>query len=78
MRSILAVVLTSLTLLFLSCRSCPAVEGSDLFWPHFPDPNGVVRHDQTTDTVSMPLWYWMDIANYVIDVEQNIKLLHPP
>ena len=77
-RSILATILTSSMLLFQSCRTSLAVDGSDLYWPPFPDPQGVVKHDLTTDTVFMPLWYWMDITDYVIEVEQNILLLHPP
>jgi hypothetical protein len=28
-----------------------------------------VEYDEATDTVSMPLWYWQDIAEYKIDVD---------
>jgi hypothetical protein len=28
-----------------------------------------VEYDEATDTVSMPLWYWRDIAEYKIDVD---------
>jgi hypothetical protein len=28
-----------------------------------------VEYDEETDTVSMPLWYWQQIAEYKIDVD---------
>ena len=38
-----------------------------------PDPivNGesVVVYDESTDTVSMPLWYWKKIVRYIIDTQ---------
>lgn len=44
----------------------------------FPSPydengNAVVSLDG--DTVSMPLWYWLKITDYVIDTEANKELL---
>ena len=62
----------------ISCTSIQ-VEGNDLEWAIFPDPiidgDSVVKYDLTTDTVSMPLWYWILITKYVINVESNIKLI---
>jgi hypothetical protein len=60
-----------LTLLITACattkieyvREIPAV-----IFPVFPPPD-CVEYDEETDTVSMPLWYWQDIAEYKIDVE---------
>ena len=37
-------------------------------FPLFPDPEPVV-FDDTTETVSMPLWYWQKIAEYKIEVD---------
>ena len=38
-----------------------------------PDPivNGesVVVYDESTDTISMPLWYWKKIVRYIIDTQ---------
>lgn len=44
---------------------------------HFPNPydengNAIVSLDG--ETVSMPLWYWLKITEYVIDVETNKEL----
>lgn len=39
----------------------------------FPDPVvdgiSVVTYDSGTDTVSMPLWYWIRLTEYAIDVD---------
>jgi hypothetical protein len=37
-------------------------------FPVFPPPD-VVTYDDESDTVSMPLWYWQDIAEYKISVD---------
>jgi chromatin remodeling complex protein RSC6 len=37
-------------------------------FPVFPDPYPVT-YDDTTDMVSMPLWYWQKIAEYKIDID---------
>jgi hypothetical protein len=44
-------------------REIPAVD-----FPVFPLPD-CIEYDEATDTVSMPLWYWQDIAEYKIDVD---------
>lgn len=48
-------------------------------WESFPDPvqdgKSVVEFDEETDVVSMPLWYWKLILNYVICVESNLSLI---
>jgi hypothetical protein len=44
-------------------REIPAV-----VFPVFPPPDCVV-FDDDTETVSMPLWYWQEIAEYKIDVD---------
>jgi hypothetical protein len=37
-------------------------------FPVFPPPD-CVEYDEETDTISMPLWYWQEIAEYKIDVD---------
>jgi hypothetical protein len=44
-------------------REIPAVD-----FPVFPPPD-CVEYDEATDTVSMPLWYWQQVAEYKIDVD---------
>jgi len=39
-----------------------------IVFPLFPDPEPVA-FDDTTETVSMPLWYWQKIAEYKIEVD---------
>jgi hypothetical protein len=40
----------------------------DVTFPTFPPPD-CVTFDEETGTVSLPLWYWLLIANYKIDVD---------
>lgn len=65
-----------MTTLLTSCQTTQKVE---LEWTLFPSPivNGenVVKFDLETKTVSMPLWYWKQITNYVIDTETNIEII---
>jgi hypothetical protein len=44
-------------------REIPAVD-----FPVFPPPDSV-EYDEETDAVSMPLWYWREIAEYKIGVD---------
>jgi hypothetical protein len=37
-------------------------------FPVFPPPD-CVEYDEETGTVSMPLWYWQEVAEYKIDVD---------
>jgi hypothetical protein len=37
-------------------------------FPVFPAPDHVTL-DEKTETVSMPLWYWQEIAKYKIGVD---------
>jgi hypothetical protein len=61
--------------LFLyGCASPPKVEYAyiretpDAAFPVFPPPD-CVAYEDATDTVSMPLWYWQEIAEYKISVD---------
>lgn len=54
----------------MSCATDPDVEYRipDVVFPSFPDP-GCAKYDETTDEVAVPLWWWMDLAEYKIDVD---------
>ena len=59
-----------LTLLLISCTTTkqPEIKTAVVF----PDPvqsdgTCVVKYDASTDTVSMPLWYWKKIVRYAVD-----------
>jgi hypothetical protein len=44
-----------------------------------PDPiqkdgTSAVILDAETDTVSMPMWYWRKIVNYIIDTQAALKI----
>jgi hypothetical protein len=59
--------------LIISCRSAPLKveyvrEVPDVVFPVFPPPD-CVSFDLETEIVSMPLWYWQDIAEYKLDVD---------
>ena len=62
----------SLMLLMMSCVTKTRIEyvyeNYDIVFPQFPDPEPVA-FDDTTETVSMPLWYWQKIAEYKIEVD---------
>ena len=44
-----------------------------------PDPiqkdgTSAVILDEETETVSMPMWYWRKIVNYIIDTQAALKI----
>ena len=57
-----------LTLLSASCETIPA-SPPNLYFPTFPDPTGFVTLDKSTNTVSMPLRYWLYITDYKLSVD---------
>ncbi|MDR1586940.1 MAG: hypothetical protein LBS57_05745 [Treponema sp.] len=67
-----ALAVIALTLSTIACASTPRIEYVHdvpaVTFPVFPPPD-CVEYDETTDTVSMPLWYWQKIAEYKIDVD---------
>ena len=69
---VLAAAVISLMLSITACATSPKIEyvyeTYDVAFPLFPDPEPVV-FDDTTETVSMPLWYWQKIAEYKIEVD---------
>ena len=67
-----AVLLTSLLLAFSSCattKNNTVIEIPDITFPVFPDPAPAV-FDEKTNTVSMPLDYWLLITEYKDDVDR--------
>ena len=78
-----AIVLLLLTGALTSCQTLAPeviVEYRDrplpvIDWPTFPDPAGVVKYSLTTDTVVMPLDYWLAVTRYVIDAEAGIDVI---
>lgn len=75
---ILAAMLTVLTAALMSCKSLPRQEKKtlqiDAVFPSPFDQNGNAIVKLEGDTVTMPLWYWLKITEYVIDVESNKEL----
>lgn len=71
-----------ITLLMLLWTSCKSTQTENQIKPvqvetHFPSPydeNGNAIVTINNDAVSMPLWYWLKITEYVIDVETNKEL----
>ena len=68
-------------LLTTACQTSQKIkyvyEVPDVTFPTFPPPD-CVTFDEDTGLVSLPLWYWLLIANYKIDVdaiEQYIESL---
>ena len=70
------ILITSITVL-MSCHSCP--KASELYWTSVPDPLvdgvSVVTYNVETKTVQVPLWYWLNLTDYIIDTEANKKIL---
>jgi hypothetical protein len=62
------IVLTLLTIACATTRTEYIHDVPAVIFPVFPPPD-CVEYDEATDTVSMPLWYWQDIAEYKIDVD---------
>jgi len=62
----------SLTLLTTVCQTSPKIEFVHevpaIVFPTFPPPD-CVTFDEANGLVSMPLWYWLMIAEYKIDID---------
>ena len=75
---ILAVLTPVLTTALMSCKTLQPEEKKTVqIEAQFPSPydeNGnqiVILED---DAVKMPLWYWLKITEFAVDVETNSKL----
>lgn len=64
--------------LLASCRTLPEPEPEpvpvEVVWPVFPDPMGKVSRSPD-GVVMMPTEYWLEITNYVIEVERAKALI---
>lgn len=75
----LAMMLIILILPLTSCKSTPKEEVQTIqINAEFPNPydengNPIVTFE-TDGNVKMPLWYWLLITDYVINVETNKEL----
>lgn len=62
-----------------SCRTSQITDVKPLqLETHFPSPydqdGKAVVTFETDGSVKMPLWYWLEITEYVIDTESNRRL----
>lgn len=77
---ILAIIPIILITALTSCRTSQITDVKSVqIETHFPSPydengNTIVIFDDD-NTVKMPLWYWLKITEYAIDMELNKELL---
>ena len=76
---LLETIAVILTLLLISCTTLQTANDLSLVFPVFPDMmddkgNSCVVLDGDNGNVTMPLQYWLSIANYVNYVEQERKI----
>lgn len=70
-KSILTIIALILTTVLMSCKTTQSVNVRPFPSP-IVDGKNIVEYDQDTNTVSMPLWYWLEITEYVIEVEESL------
>lgn len=63
----------------LTCCTSTQKRNGDVPYVVVPDPiqkdgTSAVILDAETDTVSMPMWYWRKIVNYIIDTQAALKI----
>ena len=63
----------------LTCCTSTQKRRGDVPYVTVPDPiqkdgTSAVVLDAETDTVSMPMWYWRKIVNYIIDTQTALKI----
>jgi hypothetical protein len=65
------------SLLLISCKTAPGPVNSPvplvLEWPQFPNPAGKAFLEG--DFVVMPLEYWLDIADYKVEMDRVRQIL---
>ena len=67
----LVLIANVLTLQLISCATgttAPDQVGLVIEWPNFPDPEGLV--EMQDGVVTMPLDYWLQVAEYVVAVRR--------
>nr|DAJ26249.1 MAG TPA: hypothetical protein [Caudoviricetes sp.] len=73
--AIIALILTPA----LTCCTSTRKRSGDVPYVKVPDPiqkdgTSAVILDAETDRVSMPMWYWRKIVNYIIDTQAALKI----
>lgn len=72
-----AIILTALISLLISCTTTATVTYKNEYVlppdPIAEDGTQIVNYNEETDTVSMPLWYWKSIVNYIIFISPNTE-----
>jgi len=63
----------------LNCSTVQAAKAVDprLSFPVFPDPLGADGNNipvREGDTVKVPLWYWLKITEYVVEIEKTKEM----
>ena len=74
-------------LLFSSCTSNQKRENGEiitkLYIPSFPDPvasdgSYIVEPNEDYTAVTLPYWYWIQICQYALDVENVAQSVNAP
>ena len=75
----LLAIFTTMSLLVLTSCTTLRTDADNLVWAPVPDPivegKSVIKEDLTTQTVTMPYWYWLKVEIYMITTEANIEKL---
>lgn len=67
-----------------SCKTSPKKDKNatkiDVYIPSFPEPidkNGdfIVKTNENFTEITIPFWYWLQITQYAIDVENAAQIL---
>lgn len=56
-------------LVSVSCITSQKTSSTAVVLDPIVNGESVVVYDESTDTVSMPLWYWKKIVRYIIDTQ---------
>ena len=76
---ILAILMLISAIALMSCKTLQPEEKKEVIQieAQFPSPydeNGNQIVILENDVVKMPLWYWLKITEFAVDVETNLKL----
>ncbi len=61
-------------LLPLSCQTVKPSPLPSLDWPVWPDPS-IATYDDTTKSVTIPLDFWLELAQYKAAIDRNKQIL---
>jgi len=63
-------MLATISMLLLTC--CTTTRRIEAKVPNpIVNNESVIKHDKTTDEVSMPFWYWKKIVEFIIVVKES-------